>query len=145
LHQVPDCWSQKGSPMKKLLLTSIAALFLATGTAHADESKTIRQQCESELLGHTTSKADRAQELADIEECVRDRSPKPQPAPARFRPWQMAWQCNDLRVTVTGQGPNTVNYDIAGTIWGGINFTQTFDLREGNRLFLRGVPCVPLS
>src|SRR5262245_22120454 len=35
LHQVPDCWSQKGSPMKQLLLTSIAALFLATGAAHA--------------------------------------------------------------------------------------------------------------
>jgi hypothetical protein len=66
------------------------------------------------------------------------------PVRIRFQPWQMAWQCNDLRVTVTGQDPNTVNYDIGGTILGGINFTQAFNLRDGNRLFLRGVPCVPL-
>jgi hypothetical protein len=66
------------------------------------------------------------------------------PKPARFRRWRMAWQCNDLRVTVTGQNANTINYDIGGTIWGGINLTQTFDLHEGYRLFLRGVPCVPL-
>jgi hypothetical protein len=75
-----------------------------------------------------------------------DRCMKEQVKPAahRFRRWQMAWQCNDLRVTVTAQDEGVVNYDIAGTIWGGINFTQTFDLRHGGRLFMRGVPCVPL-
>jgi len=40
-----------------------------------------------------------------------------------FRPWQEAWQCNDLRVTVTSPQLGIVNYDIAGSIWGGINFT----------------------
>jgi hypothetical protein len=105
--------------MNKILLTGIAALLLATGTAHADsfdqlkkrcdagdsracevlnkdycvdpkvepcydepakpvryrfQPSTIREQCESELLGHTTSKANRARELADIEECIRHRS-----------------------------------------------------------------------
>ena len=60
-------------------------------------------------------------------------------AQARFRPWQQTWQCNDLRVTVTGQSPDTINYDIGGSIWGGINFT----VWQG-QLYLRGIPCAPL-
>jgi len=61
------------------------------------------------------------------------------PKPARFRPWQQAWQCNDLRVTVTAQNPDTINYDIGGSVWGGINFTVW-----RGQLYLRGAPCVPL-
>jgi len=82
-------------------------------------------------------------QVTDFDRCVYDNE-QPHPKPAAFRRWQMAWQCNDLRVTVTGQADGVINYDIAGTVWGGINFTQTFSLREGSRLFLRGVPCVPL-
>jgi hypothetical protein len=43
---------------------------------------------------------------------------------SRFRPWQRAWQCNDIRVTVTSLKPFEVNYDIGGTIWGGSQFTM---------------------
>src|SRR5262245_50120132 len=68
-------------------------------------------------------------------ECREGRGPRP----VRFRPTQQAWQCNDLRVTVTQTAPFTWNYDIGGTIWGGINFTS-----DGPNLYLRGIPCVPL-
>ena len=61
------------------------------------------------------------------------------PRAVAFRATQQAWQCNDLRVTVTHSGPFTWNYDIGGTIWGGINFTS-----DGPNLYLRGIPCVPL-
>ena len=61
------------------------------------------------------------------------------PKPVRFRPSQSVWQCNDLRITVTQSAPYTWNYDIGGTIWGGINLTS-----DGPNLYLRGVPCVPL-
>src|SRR5262245_33520642 len=47
----------------------------------------------------------------------------PKPVASSWRPWQEIWQCNDLRVTVTGNAPGMVNYDIAGSVWGGINFT----------------------
>ena len=68
-------------------------------------------------------------------ECREGRGPRP----VRFRPTQQVWQCNDLRVTVTQTAPFTWNYDIAGTIWGGINFTS-----DGPNLYLRGVPCIAL-
>jgi hypothetical protein len=70
-----------------------------------------------------------------------DCSEEPRPAQYRFRPWQEIWQCNDLRVTVTGNAPGTVNYDIAGSIWGGINFT--FD-GPRHQLYKGAWPCVPL-
>ena len=63
--------------MKKLLLTGIAALFLATGAANAAD----------------------------------DDVPPPPP-----RPWQQVWQCNDIRVTITGRDPFSVEYDLGGTI-----------------------------
>jgi hypothetical protein len=68
-----------------------------------------------------------------------EKPPLPSPRPVRFRPTQQVWQCNDLRVTVTQTAPFTWNYDIGGTIWGGINFTS-----DGPNLYLRGIPCVPL-
>jgi len=55
-------------------LTGAIALIAGVLVARADEGDTIREQCESEILGHTTSKAERAQELSDIKECVRSRS-----------------------------------------------------------------------
>jgi hypothetical protein len=63
--------------------------------------------------------------------------PPSKPVRYRFKPRQMVWQCNDLRVTWTESAPGVFNYDIGGTIWGGINFTAA-----GNNLYLRGVPCV---
>ena len=44
-----------------------------------------------------------------------DESDPPLP---RFRPWQQVWQCNDVRVTITGRDPFSVEYDIGGMIWG---------------------------
>jgi hypothetical protein len=49
-----------------------------------------------------------------------DESDPPRP---RFQPWQQVWQCNDIRVTVTGREPFSVEYDLGGTIWGGSRFT----------------------
>jgi len=78
--------------------------------------------------------------LSHPDDIKNDPACKPfRPKPVRFRPWQQVWQCNDIRVTVTGSDPVTINYDIGGTIWGGINFTLW-----QSRLFLRGVPCTPV-
>jgi hypothetical protein len=91
--------------MKAAILTSIAALFLVTGAAYAQDTE---------------------------------------PEPARFRPSQQIWQCNDIRVTVTNPSPGVVNYDIGGTIWGGINFTAVYSIGPDGGLFLRGMPCARL-
>jgi hypothetical protein len=57
----------------------------------------------------------------------------------RFQPWQHVWQCNDVRVTVTFNPGGIVTYDLAGTIWGGSQFTHTRDF-----LYFNGRPCAPL-
>ena len=62
------------------------------------------------------------------------------PSPPRFRPWQLVWQCNDIRVSVTGRDPFSVEYDLGGTIWGGSRFTVIKD-----DLFFNGRPCLPLQ
>ena len=35
------------------------------------------------------------------------------PKPTQFRPWQEVWQCNDIRLTVTGRAPFEIEYDLA--------------------------------
>ena len=57
--------------------------------------------------------------------------------PTRFQPWQQVWQCNDIRVTVTGCDPYSVEYDLGGTIWGGARFTVV-----KGQLFFNGRPCL---
>jgi hypothetical protein len=66
-----------------------------------------------------------------------DESDPPLP---RFRPWQQVWQCNDVRVTITGRDPFSVEYDIGGMIWGGSRFTVV----KGD-LFFNGRLCLPLQ
>jgi hypothetical protein len=66
-----------------------------------------------------------------------DESDPPLP---RFRPWQQAWQCNDIRVTVTARDPFSVEYDLGGTIWGG----SRFNIVKG-ALYFNGRPCLPLQ
>lgn len=78
-----------------------------------------------------------------------DDEPEPLPPPARtrFQPWQKAWQCNDIRVTVTGARPDAVTYDLGGTIWGGSQFTFSYAFVAGHAgewLHFNGRPCVPL-
>jgi hypothetical protein len=72
------------------------------------------------------------------------KQPEPKPQRVRFRPTQQIWQCNDIRITVTNPSPGVVNYDIGGTIWGGINFTAVYSIGPDGGLFLRGVPCARL-
>ena len=61
------------------------------------------------------------------------------PPPPRFQPWQQVWQCNDIRVTVTGRDPYSVEYDIGGMIWGGSRFTVV-----KGQMFFNDRPCLPL-
>lgn len=62
------------------------------------------------------------------------------PPPPRFQPWQQVWQCNDIRVTITGRDPFSVEYDLGGTIWGGSRFTVI-----KGELFFNGRPCLSLQ
>jgi hypothetical protein len=62
------------------------------------------------------------------------------PPPPRFRPWQQVWQCNDIRVTITGRDPFSVEYDLGGTIWGGGHFTVI-----KGALYFNERPCLPLQ
>jgi hypothetical protein len=62
------------------------------------------------------------------------------PPPSRFRPWQQVWQCNDIRVTITGRDPFSVEYDLGGTIWGGAHFTVV-----KGQLFFNERPCLSLQ
>ncbi len=66
--------------------------------------------------------------------------PPAPPPPPRFRPWQQVWQCNDIRVTITGRDPFSVEYDLGGTIWGGSRFTVV-----KGQLFFNTRPCLPLQ
>jgi len=62
------------------------------------------------------------------------------PPPSRFQPWQQVWQCNDIRVTITGRDPFSVEYDIGGMIWGGSRFTVI-----KGALYFNSRPCLPLQ
>jgi hypothetical protein len=62
------------------------------------------------------------------------------PKPAAFRPRQEAWQCNDIRVTVTSRAPGMIEYDLGGTIWGGSRFSKELL----GLLYFNGRPCLPL-
>ena len=92
-----------------------------------------RAECEAQVTDLHDTPAERR---ANIAECLEQHRPKPRPV--AFRPWQEVWQCNDLRVTVTSNAPGMVNYDIAGSIWGGINFT--FD-GPRHQLYKGAWPC----
>jgi len=59
--------------------------------------------------------------------------------PPRFQPWQQVRQCNDIRVTITGRDPYSVEYDLGGTIWVGAHFTVV-----KGQLFFNERPCLPL-
>ena len=120
--------------MKKLLLASVLAIASFPGYAaepFKEDDSGEGMACYSDGSGCRPCKSDR--------ECAEGLGERPKPATYRFRPRQEIWQCNDIRVTWTEPEPGVINYDIGGTIWGGINFTYT-----PRGLFLRGVPCVPL-
>jgi opacity protein-like surface antigen len=58
----------------------------------------------------------------------------------RFQPWQMVWQCNDIRVTVTARDPFSIEYDLGGMIWGGSRFTVV-----KGQLFFNERPCLNIA
>ena len=62
------------------------------------------------------------------------------PKPTQFRPWQEVWQCNDIRLTVTGRAPFEIEYGLGGTIWGGSRFTIV-----ERQLYFNGHPCLRLA
>jgi hypothetical protein len=64
----------------------------------------------------------------------------PPPKPVQFRPWQQAWQCNDVRITVTESEPGHIDYDVAGTLWFGSRFSWVRLV-----LYFNGRPCLPLQ
>ena len=108
--------------MKKLVLASAAVLFLATGTAHAGTGPGDDRQCPAgdvacqcaEQTLQDGEAAETPQQKADYDRCMQRAS-----KPVAFKPWQRIWQCNDIRVTETSIRPGVINYDLAGTIWGG--------------------------
>jgi hypothetical protein len=138
------------------------AIALIAGILVARAEPTARQQCEADLLGHTVSKADRAQELADIKECVcfkehaqdgealetpeqqdgydRCMGKQPRHAALRFQSMQWVFQCNDIRATITWRGRDVWEYDLGGSIIGGSRFVQT---RDG--LAFNGRPCTLIA
>jgi len=103
--------------MKKLLLIGVAALFLATGTAHAADNP----------CGPNNEQCDPSDDWDRLK-------------PAHFQPWQEVWQCNDIRVTVTGREPYVIEYDLGGTIWGGSRFTMV-----KGQLYFNSRPCLRLG
>jgi hypothetical protein len=58
-----------------------------------------------------------------------------------FKPWQAIWQCNDLRITEWSNQQGVIQYDLAGTIWGGSQFARDL-LRD--TLWFNGRPCARL-
>jgi hypothetical protein len=82
--------------MKKLLLLGIAALFLATGTAHAE---TALMSDEAWCRRHQGYYFDR---------CMREREEE------RFRVKQRLWACGDMRIPVA----RTTDENVEGMFWG---------------------------
>jgi len=88
-------------------------------------------------------------------ETIRANAPRPYNGPVRgcrenlvekptassWRPWQRVWQCNDIRVTETSIRSGVINYDLAGTIWGGSQFT--YDLNH-EKIYFNGRACLPV-
>jgi hypothetical protein len=76
----------------KLFLTSIAALLLATGTAHAEDyTKEYRVACENEYSGHTENKAEAAKMRAEIERCVKRAKDNPESVPGWWTDCRHGW------------------------------------------------------
>jgi hypothetical protein len=156
--------------MKKLLLTGVAALFLATGTSLAISASGIPSYAGIAPYGadpsngwgkgYGTSGYDVINQAHAEEPACREylqdgevaETPEQKeeyahcmqnlkPKPVRFRPWRQVWQCNDIRIVEFSNREGLIEYDLTGTIWGGSQFAR--DLMR-DRLFFNGRPCVPL-
>jgi hypothetical protein len=77
--------------------------------------------------------------------CEREHRPAPKAPP--FRPWQMAWQCSDVRVTVTEAKQGVTTFDLSGSIVGGSQFTTVIQMAgyvPVFDLYFNGRPCAQL-
>ena len=133
--------------MKKLLLASVLALTYPaaafadyawweewlglTGRAYATQDRTV----------------DRTAEFVE-DDSGEGKCPKPAAPVYRWRPWQQAWQCNDIRLIVTSRDQGLIEYDVAGSIWGGARFAVDFRPRSGGpdgAYWFNGRPCARLQ
>ena len=75
--------------------------------------------------------------------------PACKPKPIVWRPWQQVWQCNDIRLTVTSRTEGLIEYDVAGSIWGGSQFAVDFRRRFAGSgteaYYFNGRPCARLQ
>jgi hypothetical protein len=134
--------------MKKLFLTGIAALFLATGmmiiaarAVAADRADApTEQQCSNRYApgAHNDEQSARA----TYEHCLEDAKSMEPIKPAAFRPWQQVWQCNDIRIVEFSNRQGLIEYDLSGSIWGGSQFAR--DLNR-DMLFFNGRPCLKVA
>ena len=129
--------------MKKLFLISIAALLLATGAAHAADSRAdapTEQECSNKYAPGAHNDEQRAR--AEYDHCLEDAKPIEPIKPVAFRPWQQVWQCNDIRIVEFSNRQGLIEYDLTGTIWGGSQFAR--DLNR-DMLFFNGRPCLKVA
>ena len=129
--------------MKKLFLTSIAALLLATGAAQAADSRAdtpTEQECSNKYAPGVHNDEERAR--AEYHHCLEDAKSIEPIKPVAFRPWQQVWQCNDIRIVEFSNRQGLIEYDLSGTIWGGSQFAR--DLNR-DMLFFNGRPCLKVA
>jgi hypothetical protein len=113
------------------VLAGTVALCLWPATARAAEDDSGEgMACYNDGTGCRPCKSDR--------ECAEGLGARP----VVFKGWQRAWQCSDIRVTETVTQRGIVNYDLAGTIWGGSQFA--LDIQRGTMWF-NGRPCAFLG
>ena len=115
----------------------LVVIFVAAVLIHDARAQTPVEDCVTDEID---AEATPAVAAAIRKDCERKLAPKP--APARWRqPPPRIWQCNDIRVTETVLQPGIVHYDLAGTIWGGSQFT--LNITNGD-MFFNGRQCLML-
>jgi hypothetical protein len=128
--------------VKKLLLASVLAIASLPGYAKdkiiPDDAWADTPECQA--LKRSTGGSN----VPIPDNCEVGMADVPEKPPTRvaFKPWQRAWQCSDIRVTETVTQRGIVNYDFAGTIWGGSQFA--LDIQRG-AMWFNGRPCAFLG
>jgi len=125
------------------LMLAVALIFsiimARAGTGPGDDRQCpagdVACKCAEETLQDGEA-AETPQQKADYDRCMQRAS-----KPVAFKPWQRIWQCSDIRVTESGIRPGVINYDLAGTIWGGSQFT--YDLNR-EKIYFNGRACLPV-
>jgi hypothetical protein len=131
-------WRRRARLVVIAVLAGATALAVGVLTARAGEREIPDNAWANTPECQALKRSTRGSNIPIPDNCEVGMADEP-PRAVRWQPRQEVWQCNDIRVTWTNTAPGVINYDIGGTVWGGINFTYT-----PRGLFLRGVPCVPL-